>query len=52
MLTQYIENLIKKANYEILDDDTYYGEIPGVDGVWANEETRGRFFNPKTRLGL
>ncbi len=27
-----------RATYEILEDDkTYYGEIPGVQGVWANE---------------
>ena len=29
-----------RATYEILEDDrTYYGEIPGVQGVWANEPT-------------
>lgn len=39
MLTYYIENLIKKAYYEILEDGTYYGEIPGVHGVWANEDS-------------
>ena len=28
-----------KARYEILPDDgTFYGEIPGFDGVYANEE--------------
>jgi predicted RNase H-like HicB family nuclease len=39
MLTSYIENLIKKAKYEILNDGTYYGEIPSVQGVWANEDS-------------
>lgn len=39
MLTSYIENLIKKAKYEILNDGTYYGEISGVQGVWANEDS-------------
>ena len=39
MLTKYIENLIKKARYEILNDGTYYGKIPDAQGVWANEET-------------
>ncbi len=40
MLTYYIDNLIAQAKYEILaDDSSYYGEIPGVQGVWANEKT-------------
>ncbi|MBU4331911.1 type II toxin-antitoxin system HicB family antitoxin [Patescibacteria group bacterium] len=40
MLTHYINNLIAQAKYEILKDDaSYYGEIPGVQGVWANEKT-------------
>lgn len=39
MLTHYIENLIKKAHYELLEDGTYYGEIAGVRGVWANEDS-------------
>ncbi len=31
---------MKKAHYEILSDDgTFYGEIPGFDGVWANAGT-------------
>lgn len=28
---------MKHAQYEILDDKTFYGSIPGFDGVWANE---------------
>ena len=40
MLTNYINNLLAKAKYEILEDDkSYYGEIPGIRGVWANEKT-------------
>ena len=40
MLTQYIEAAMKKARYEILPDDhTYYGEILGFQGVYANEST-------------
>ena len=31
---------MKTAKYEILSDDgTFYGEIPGFDGVWANAQT-------------
>lgn len=31
---------MSQAKYEILSDDgSYYGEIPGFQGVWANAET-------------
>jgi predicted RNase H-like HicB family nuclease len=40
MLTDYIKAAMRSARYEILEDDgTYYGEIPGFQGVWANEAT-------------
>jgi len=40
MLTEYIRAAMRKAKYEILPDDgTYYGEIPGFEGVWANSDT-------------
>ncbi|CAN5429888.1 type II toxin-antitoxin system HicB family antitoxin [soil metagenome] len=40
MLSQYIKAVLKQAKYEILDDDnSFYGEIPGFQGVWANAET-------------
>ncbi|HUT02446.1 MAG TPA: type II toxin-antitoxin system HicB family antitoxin [bacterium] len=40
MLTNYIKAAMKAAKYEILSDDgTFYGEIPGFDGVWANAQT-------------
>jgi len=40
MLTEYIQAAMRRANYEILSDDgTYYGEIPGFQGVWANADT-------------
>lgn len=30
---------MKKAKYEILPDDgTFYGELPGFDGVYANAD--------------
>lgn len=35
MLTDYIQAAMHKAHYEILEDDrSYYGEIPGFQGVW------------------
>jgi predicted RNase H-like HicB family nuclease len=36
MLTQYIRAAMRRARYEILSDGTYYGEIPGLQGVWAD----------------
>ena len=36
MLTEYVQNRMEKAKYKILGDGTFFGEIPGVDGVWAN----------------
>lgn len=40
MLTQYIDAALRKAKYELLSDDgSYYGSIPGFQGVWANAKT-------------
>jgi predicted RNase H-like HicB family nuclease len=40
MLTAYIRAAMRKAHYEILPDDgTFYGEIEGFQGVYANAET-------------
>ena len=40
MLTNYIRAAMAQAKYEILTDDgTFYGEIPGFDGVYANAST-------------
>jgi predicted RNase H-like HicB family nuclease len=36
MLTDYIRAALARARYKILDDGTYFGEIPGLQGVWAN----------------
>ena len=39
MFTFYIQAALRKARYEILEDDTYYGEIPGFSGVYADADT-------------
>ena len=40
MLTSYIRAAMHRAKYEILEEDgTFYGEIPGFQGVWANADT-------------
>lgn len=39
MLTSYIHEAMRLAKYEILEDRTYYGDIPGFQGVWASAES-------------
>ncbi len=37
MLTRYLAAAMRRARYEILKDDgSFYGEIPGCRGVYAN----------------
>jgi predicted RNase H-like HicB family nuclease len=40
MIRQYIDAAMRRAQYQILaEDSTYYGEIPDLDGVYANAAT-------------
>ena len=39
MLTETIRAALRRAHYELLDDGTFYAEIPGLPGVLANAET-------------
>lgn len=41
MLTEYIEEAMKRARYELIEDAEapYYGEISELPGVWANAAT-------------
>ena len=39
MLTAHIKAAMKRAKYEILEDQTFYGEIIGFQGVYANADT-------------
>ncbi len=36
MLTRYLRAALHRATYKALDDGSFFGEIPGFDGVWAN----------------
>ena len=36
MLSGYILRKMSRARYKLLEDETYFGEIPGVRGVWAH----------------
>jgi len=39
MIIEYCQKAIEKAQYKKLDDGTWFAEIPGFKGVWANSET-------------
>ncbi len=39
MLTDYIAQKMKKARFKQLADKTYFAEISGIRGVWANART-------------
>ncbi len=39
MLTKYIQIAMNQSQYELLEDGTFYGEIPGFAGVYANAPT-------------
>lgn len=39
MFAKYLHAVMARATYEMLDDGTYYGSIPGFQGVWANAPT-------------
>ena len=40
MLAQYLDVAMEMARYEIIEDESsYWGEIPGLQGVWARHET-------------
>jgi len=39
MLTDYIAKQLGRAKYKILPDGTYFGKIPGLQGVWADAQT-------------
>ena len=38
MLTEYIQAALGRARYEIMEDGRYWGEIPGLQGVWADAD--------------
>ena len=39
MLSSFIESKLNRASYKILADKTYFGEVKGLRGVWANART-------------
>ena len=39
MLFEYVQKAIEKAVYKQLENGTWFAEIPGFPGVWANGKT-------------
>ncbi len=39
LMADYIEAAMREARYEVLKDGTWYGEIPGLQGVWSDADT-------------
>ena len=40
MLIEYVEEALRRACYELIDDkEPYYGEVPELKGVWATGKT-------------
>jgi len=40
LLNDYIKAALRRARYELLDDDdSVYAEVPELPGVWANAPT-------------
>ncbi len=39
MLIEYINEAVKIARYKKLEDNSWFGDIAGLEGVWANSKT-------------
>jgi predicted RNase H-like HicB family nuclease len=39
MIFEYCEKAIEKAEYKKLEDGTWFAEVPGFEGVWANSNS-------------
>jgi len=39
MLTEYVNKAMRLAHYELMENRRYWGEIPVLQGVWAEGET-------------
>jgi len=38
MLSEFIDKKLKTARYKLIKDGNYFGEIPGLKGVWASAQ--------------
>lgn len=41
MFSKFIEKKLKIVKYKLLKDGMYFGEIPGLRGVWADAKNLG-----------
>jgi predicted RNase H-like HicB family nuclease len=39
MILEYCQKALGKTEYKKLEDSTWFAEIPGFQGLWANSET-------------
>lgn len=39
MFAEYLQAAMSHAQYERIEDGSYFGSIPGFQGVWANGKT-------------
>jgi predicted RNase H-like HicB family nuclease len=39
IITEYMDNAIREAQYEKIEDGQIYGSLPSCPGVWAEGET-------------
>lgn len=39
MFSEYVDEAMRHANYEKLEDGTWYGEVPELRFTWANAPT-------------
>ncbi|MDI6711398.1 MAG: type II toxin-antitoxin system HicB family antitoxin [Thermoanaerobacterales bacterium] len=42
VLSAFVAAAMAEVRYKMLDDGTFFGEIPSCPGVWANESTLER----------
>lgn len=45
MILEYCQKAIERAEYKKLDDGSWFAEIPGFQGVWADGDTVERCRN-------
>jgi predicted RNase H-like HicB family nuclease len=39
MLTEYIQNAMRRAHYELTENGRYFGTVRGCKGLWAEAKT-------------
>ena len=39
-MAEYVAAAMREARYEVLEDGTWYAEIPGLKGVWSDADNR------------